>query len=274
YWPDGLYTPPSDEAMIYDIRLMKDMGFNMLRKHIKIEPLRWYYHCDRLGMIVWQDMINGGGKYSFWATAILPFIGINFKDNRYRFLARRSKEGRTEYYRELKEMIDLLYNVPSIAVWVPFNEAWGQFDSITAAEFIRQRDAARIIDHASGWYDQGGGDLKSLHIYFRKVKIPADRRTVVLSEFGGYSLGCKGHVFNPDRPFGYKKFDDAEKFMAAYEKLFEEDVIANIPKGLSASVYTQLSDVEDEINGLVSYDRKVVKVDIEKIKEINGKIKL
>ncbi len=277
YWSDGLLTPPSDEAMRYDILTMKGLGFNMLRKHIKIEPLRWYYHCDKLGMLVWQDMINGGEKYNLFTVAILPFLGVKLKDSKenYRRFGRLHPEGRETYYKELDAMVDLLYNTVSINVWVPFNEGWGQFDAGKAVQFIRERDASRLIDHASGWHDQGSGDLNSPHIYFIKVRLPEDKnRVVVLSEFGGYSYQEEGHVFNKVRAFGYRVFKDKESYIKAYRKLYKEQIIPYINKGLSATIYTQLSDVEDEINGLVTYDRDVLKLSASDIADINGQMKL
>ena len=274
YWSDGMYTAPSDEAMIYDIKTMKEMGFNMLRKHIKIEPLRWYYHCDKIGMIVWQDMINGGNKYNILAAGFLGLLGIRKNDNRYKFFGRESKDGREEYYRDSLRMIETLYNVASIAVWVPFNEGWGQFDSKKAYDFYKKADPTRIVDHASGWIDQNGGDLKSCHIYFRKVKIKKDKRPVVLSEYGGYSLPVENHLFNEKKVFGYKKFKNKEDFGKAYKKLMENEILPLIPEGLSATVYTEVSDVEDECNGLFTYDRKVLKLDKDFVKEINDRIKL
>lgn len=274
YWSDGMYTPPSDEAMIYDIQLMKEMGFNMLRKHIKIEPLRWYYHCDRLGMLVWQDMINGGGKYSMLTIGIKPFLGKMMDDTNYKPFARESAEGREEYYIDAKRMIDTLYNTVSIALWVPFNEGWGQFDSKKAYDFFKKNDTTRIIDHASGWHDQGIGDVKSPHIYFRSIKMKRDNRPYVLSEFGGYSLQVKGHMYNDRKFFGYKKFYDQKSFQDAYIKLYEKQIIPLIKQGLCATVYTEVSDVEDECNGIVTYDRKVVKLDKKIIKQLNDKLKI
>lgn len=278
YWSDGMLTPPTDSAMIYDIQLMKDMGFNMLRKHIKIEPLRWYYHCDRLGMIVWQDMVSGGGSYNMLAIGILPFVNIKVKDTKqnYKFLGREDKAGRDEYYKDLKTMVEYLKNTVSLGVWVPFNEGWGQFESVKATEFVKELDSTRVIDSVSGWNDQGKGssDLKSLHVYFKPIKIPRDSRCVVLSEFGGYSIATEGHMFNPSKLFGYRIYKKPESFAAAYQKLFEKRILPLIDKGLSATVYTQLSDVEEEINGYITYDRKVVKLPIEMVKAVNSKIKL
>lgn len=262
YWPDGLYTAPSDEALVYDIRLAKDMGFNMLRKHIKIEPLRWYYHCDRLGVLVWQDMMNGGRKdYNTMMVTSPLFTGLSIKDSHYSWFNRQDAEGRAEYYTELEEMIRHLYNCPSIVMWVPFNEGWGQFDAAEAVRRIQALDTTRTIDHASGWHDQGIGDFKSLHVYFKPYKFSEDKkkRCVILTEFGGYSLAVKDHQFNTEKEFGYKKITSMEELEAAYKKLYEEEIIPVKKRGLSASVYTQVSDVEDEINGIVTYDRKVVK---------------
>ena len=248
-----------------------------LRKHIKIEPLRWYYHCDQLGMLVWQDMVNGGEKYNLFTIGILPFLGIKLDDGpkNYRKFGRLDPRGRESYYRELAGMVDLLYNTVSINVWVPFNEGWGQFDALKAVEFIRKRDTTRLIDHASGWHDQGGGDFKSPHVYFVKFKMPWDKnRAVVLSEFGGYSYQVKGHVFDESRVFGYRKFKNRESYVKAFQKLYREQIIPCISRGLSATVYTQLSDVEDEVNGLFTYDREVLKLTASELAEINDRLKL
>jgi beta-galactosidase/beta-glucuronidase len=274
YYSDGMYTAPSDEAMIFDIQTAKDMGFNMLRKHIKIEPLRWYYHCDRLGMLVWQDMINGGGAYHS-ATIVSPLItGIHFKDNHYKWFARVDPEGRRQYYAELEEMIHHLYNAVSIAMWVPFNEGWGQFDAKAAAKRILELDTTRTIDHASGWHDQYIGDIKSLHVYFKKYRFKKDKldRAVVLSEFGGYNYREEGHCYN-EKDFGYKRFKTREELLNAYRALYENEILPAKRKGLCAAVYTQLTDVEDELNGLITYDRKVVKLPIDAVKRINEKVK-
>ena len=273
YWSDGFYTAPSDEALKYDIMKMKSLGFNMLRKHIKIEPLRWYYHCDKIGMLVWQDQVSGGSPYNPIIIQILPMIGINIPDKYYSLFGRKSDLGRQNYYRDLQRMIELLYNVPSISTWVPFNEGWGQFDSLKAVEFIHNLDTTRHVDHASGWHDQKGGDFRSLHIYFVTVKIKPDKhnRAIVLSEFGGYSHTVKDHVGTTNQ-FGYAWYDTIEKLNDAYKKLYETEIIPQIEKGLSATVYTQVSDVEDEVNGILTYDRKVCKANEDIFKEINSKL--
>lgn len=263
YWPDGLYTAPSDEALIFDIQSMKDMGFHMIRKHIKIEPQRWYYHCDRLGMVVWQDMVNGGGVYKPWfvtyAATVLSWRKVKVKDGFTRLLARQEKAGRLEFIREMKETVRLLKGHPCIAAWVIFNEGWGQFQAAEMTEIVRKEDPSRLIDQASGWFDQGGGDFQSIHNYFFKLKIkPEEERATVLSEFGGYSLREEGHSACLSQ-YGYGIFTDKRLLNKAYKKL-EKDVAGLIPEGLCASVYTQLSDVEEEVNGIFTYDREVQKL--------------
>ena len=264
YWPDGLMTAPCDEAFIYDIELAKKTGFNMIRKHIKIEPLRWYYHCDRLGMIVWQDMVNGGTRYNMpwvcYMPTALPFLGRKIKDNLYHMFSRKSEEGRKAWEEECKGTIEHLHNVPSISTWVPFNEAWGQFDAERIANDVKAQDSTRTVDHASGWFDQKAGDFNSVHNYFRKLKVEKDdKRAFVISEYGGYACHIAGHS-SVERVFGYKKFDTTEELSKAYKELYEGQVLPLIENGLSGVVYTQLSDIEEEVNGLVTYDRKVVKI--------------
>ena len=261
YWSDGLYTAPSDEAMIHDIAEMKRLGFNMLRKHIKVEPLRWYYHCDRLGMLVWQDMVSGGGEYRF-STISFPLVtGRHHSDHNYLKFARNMAQGRAEYMAELTEMVAQLRHSPSVVLWVPFNEGWGQFDAKLVCEKLREMDPTRPIDHASGWHDQHIGLIKSLHVYFKPYRFQKDKlgRAVVLSEFGGYNLRLNGHCFN-DVDFGYKKFKNPEALWTAYRKLYENEIIPAVRVGLAATVYTQLTDVEDELNGILTYDRKELKL--------------
>lgn len=274
YWPDGLYTAPSDEALIYDIQTAKAMGFNLLRKHIKVEPMRWYYHCDRLGMMVWQDMPSGGGKYRF-STITLPLVtGIHRRDNHYRAFARASSQGRGEYMDELEEMVGQLFNAPSVVMWVPFNEGWGQFDSTLVMERLRALDPTRPVDPASGWHDQGAGELRSLHVYFKPFRFRRDRRgrALALSEFGGYNLRVDGHCFN-QKDYGYRRLPDAAALWRDFSRLYEREVLPAVPRGLCASVYTQLSDVEDELNGLMTYDRRVVKLDADEVRELNERLK-
>lgn len=272
YWSDGIYTAPSDKALAYDVEEMKRLGFNTLRKHIKVEPLRWYYHCDKIGMIVWQDMMSGGRKPSRLIREILPFVGINLNDANYKLFGRNDKEGREAYYKEYNAMLDLLYNCVSLAVWTPFNEGWGQFDAKKFYRLTKEKDPTRLVDHASGWHDQKCGDFKSLHIYYKAVPNVKDQRAVVLSEFGGYSHKVEGHSFNLGKTFGYKIFDSKEQLTQAYSKLYEKEILPRIKSGLCACIYTQLSDVEDEVNGILTYDRKVVKIDEETVKSINAEL--
>ena len=261
YWSDGMYTAPSDEAMAYDIESMKALGFNMLRKHIKIEPLRWYYHCDRLGMLVWQDAVSGGGPYRTDVISFPVFTGIHRKDDAYRAFGRAEADSRERYRIELARTVETLYNCPCIVVWVPFNEGWGQFDAAKAVEQIRSMDSTRPIDPASGWHDQKCGDIRSYHVYFKPYRHVQDRygRATALSEFGGYNLRVEGHAFN-DRDFGYKRFPDRDALCAAVDRLYQKEILPAVPHGLCAAVYTQLSDVEDELNGLLTYDRRVLKL--------------
>ena len=275
YWSDGMLTYPSDKAVVDELTMLKEMGFNMVRKHIKIEPMRWYYHCDKIGLIVWQDFVNGGGDYSFMHVAALPFLGFHHKDNDYKYFAREDERGRLEFKQLVDETVSQLYNVVSIGVWVVFNEGWGQFDSKYYTDYVKGLDNSRIIDSVSGWHDQGeqNTELKSLHTYYTPLKVPNDKRAVVLSEFGGYSLKTEGHVF-AEKEFGYKKFKTQNDLALALEKLFLVKLKPLISKGLCASVYTQVSDVEEEINGLVTYDRKVIKVPISVMAKINNEIKL
>ena len=276
YYQKGLYTPEDYQEYINDIQLVKSLGFNTIRKHIKIEAPRWYYECDRLGILVWQDFINGGGHYKFPTIAFPLITGIHKKDTKYARFARKNAECRDFSLQEFKDTIDYLYNVPSIVLWTIFNEGWGQFDSVKIYDELKQIDDTRLYDHASGWHDQGISDVKSLHVYFKAVKMPKEKetknRSVILSEFGGFLLPIEGHMQKGKKT--YRSYKDFNTWLKVYEECINRDVIANIPKGLSAAIYTQLSDVEDELNGFVTFDREVVKVDIEKIKSINDKITL
>ena len=264
YWPDGLYTGPSDEALIFDIREMKRMGFNMVRKHIKIEPERWYYHCDRLGMIVWQDMVNGGERYHHWFVTYLANVmswpGLTMKDNHSRLLSRQNQDGRNEFVREVKETIKLLKNHPSICTWVIFNEGWGQFETKKITDMVRNLDPGSMIDSASGWFDQGTGDFQSVHNYFFPLKVKPEKiRAAVLSEYGGFTFGVEEHVAS-EKKYGYGSYKTASKYKKAYEQL-ENKVIHLKEQGLCGCVYTQWSDIEDEINGIYTYDRKINKLE-------------
>ncbi len=274
YWSDGFYTAPSDEALVYDIEKMKSLGFNMLRKHIKIEPLRWYYHCDRLGMLVWQDAVSGGETFSSLYMQVLPFIGCDLNDAPSRKFGRENEEARAQFERDLHGMIDHLYNSVSLCMWVPFNEGWGQFDAKRISAGVKCHDPGRWVDHASGWHDQGGGDLRSYHIYYRPLRLRHDgKRALALSEFGGYSLPVKGHCTS-EKKFGYRAYKDSGAFMDALCGLYEQQLLPLIRRhALSAAVYTQLSDVEDEVNGLLTYDRRVCKVDESRMRALGRQLK-
>ena len=273
YVSETLMSWPCDQAMIDDIQCAKSMGFNMLRKHIKIEPLRWYYHCDRLGMLVWQDMINGGGPYNKFTINLPLFTDIHYKDNLYWLFGRSSLMERELWIKDLKGMIEHLYNVPSIAMWVIFNEGWGQFDVHKAYELVKLMDQSRTVLPCSGWHDQKIGDLRSWHVYFRPYKFKKDPlgRCVILSEFGGYQLPIEGHLVS-EEPYGYKDIKDSAQLEDELTELYEHQILPGKKLGLSASVFTQLTDVEREVNGLLTYDRKVLKIRPEVMKALNQKL--
>lgn len=273
YWPDGLMTAPSDEALIYDIEKLKEYGFNTIRKHIKIEPERFYYHCDRLGMVVWQDMPNGGGNYNMGFVTYLPNALGNFvrgiSDHHYRWFKREDKQGRIQYEKDLKGMIRLLYNYPSIAVWVPFNEGWGQFDAGRFSKAVKEWDPTRLVNEACGWFDQGGGDMYSIHNYLRKLKVKPDKnRVVALTEYGGYAFPLEGHLAC-EKKFGYQKYSTMEELTGNYKRLWDEEIFPNLKNGLSAAIYTQTSDIEEEVNGIMTYDREVDKLSEDVVRELN-----
>jgi hypothetical protein len=272
YFPDGLYTPPSEEAMLFDIEYTRAIGCNMIRKHIKVEPLRWYYHCDRLGMIVWQDMPNGGLIDREVVATLSLIFGFHRNDTRHlKRFGRADESNRAEYRAELQGMIDHLYNAACIAVWVPFNESWGQFHASDVTTWVKAYDPTRLVDHASGWFDQGGGDFQSRHVYVKKLKRPKpDKRTFVISEFGGYSLKVSGHLWDENKKIGYRFYDSREALTDAYSALLENELKPLIPQGLAAAVYTQTTDVEIEINGYLTYDRKVEKMDAQVLRQAHA----
>ena len=275
YWPEGLYTPPSDAAVERELSEVKALGFNLLRKHAKIEPQRWYYHCDRLGLIVWQDIVNGGSAYNLWfvtyLTNVLQPLLRRFPDGKaaYSLLSRAKPAGREEYAHELADTVQALRCHPCIACWVPFNEGWGQFDAGKAVQAIRTLDGTRLVDEASGWFDQGGGDVHSLHNYFYPLRIRPQKRTVALSEYGGIAWPMPGHE-PPHKTYGYGTAKDRQELTARYKKLQLKTVLPQLEKGLSALVYTQLTDVEDEVNGLFTYDRAAVKPDANAVRSVNA----
>ena len=269
YWPDGLMTAPSDDALVYDIEAMKSAGFNTLRKHIKIESERWYYHCDRLGMLVWQDCVSGGCAYSPWHTSQKPtlfsFTWGRFDDTtpeHHQALSAGNEGYRKEWTETCQEMVKLLDGHPSIGLWTLFNEGWGQFDARAATEAVRALDATRPIDATSGWYDQGCGDFLSIHNYFRPLRAgwhgkQRGNRAAIISEFGGLAQMTPGHT-SLDHSYGYGDFATVEDWRAAVKKLLAE-VESLADEGLAGYVYTQVSDVEEEVNGLLAYDRKINK---------------
>ena len=275
YWPEGLYTPPSDAAVERELSEVKALGFNLLRKHAKIEPQRWYYHCDRLGLIVWQDIVNGGSAYNLWfvtyLTNVLQPLLRRFPDGKaaYSLLSRAKPAGREEYAHELADTVQALRCHPCIACWVPFNEGWGQFDAGKAVRALRALDGTRLVDEASGWFDQGGGDVHSLHNYFYPLRIRPQKRTVALSEYGGIAWPMPGHE-PPHKTYGYGTAKDRQELTARYKKLQLKTVLPQLEKGLSALVYTQLTDVEDEVNGLFTYDRAAVKPDANAVRSVNA----
>ena len=273
YYKEGLLTPTSYDEYVKDIELVKSLGFNTIRKHIKIEIPRWYFECDKRGIIVWQDFVNGGEGYNLTTIAAPLFTGVHHKDNKYKMFSRTNEQGRKEAFQEFKDTINYLYNVPSIGLWTIFNEGWGQFDSKKIYEELKKIDSTRLYDHASGWHDQGISETKSYHVYFKNFKLKKNttERAVILSEFGGFVYPIKGHKQIGKKT--YRSFSNEEDWLNRYKKSIEIDVLKNIPLGLSATIYTQLSDVEDELNGFVTFDREVVKVEPSKIKETNEKIR-
>ena len=257
YWPDGIFTPAAPECYADDILAMKALGFNTLRKHIKVEPEEFYYQCDRLGMIVWQDMVNNS-DYNFLRDTALPTVGIQKLDDR---KLHKDENHRREFLREAKATVAQLQNHPCICYWTIFNEAWGQFDSDAVYEKFSHWDNTRFIDSTSGWFRREKTDVDSRHVYFRKVKLTGDGvKPLVLSEFGGKTYKAEGHLFNPDKSYGYGGCDTLEALNEAVRKLYMDEILPSVRKGLCAAIYTQVSDVEDEINGIVTYDRKVCKL--------------
>ncbi len=270
YFSDGIYTPASYEAYTYDILKMKELGFNTLRKHIKVEPQMFYYLADKLGMLVMQDFPNSG-KYSFFRDTALPTIGLKKLSDKKHTVSLVRRRG---FLDNGTNLINLLYKHPSVVYYTIFNEGWGQFSSDEMYEFFKEKDLSRVFDSTSGWFWQKKSDVSSIHVYFKKVKLPKpDGRPIVLSEFGGYSLKINEHSFNSKKNYGYKIYNDKVSLTDAIIALYERDVIALIPQGLAGAIYTQVSDVEDETNGLLTYDRLLVKVDEEKIKELMKKVK-
>lgn len=279
YYPDGLYTPKSYDVYRYELGVAKELGFNTLRKHIKVEPAIWYYLCDTLGIIVWQDFVNNG-EYSFFKDTMLPTIG----NRKRRFLGyKRSKRSKEIFNNHLDEVFNALNFFPSIALWTLFNEGWGQHNTVGLTKKLEGLDGTRFIDSASGWfYRLNDNSLNSIHWYFKKINFKnrkirrfagAYQKPLIISEFGGYSYRVIGHIYNENHEYGYKKFTTIEDFTAGFKDLYQRDIINNLDACISGSIYTQLSDVEDETNGILTYDRKVCKIKKEDALEISNMIK-
>ena len=253
FWPDGIYTAPTDDALRYDIEMTKRLGFNMARKHVKVEPDRWYYWCDKLGLLVWQDMPSGD-----------KYIGGKDPD------IKRTPESGAEFEKELGALIEGRGEHPCIVMWVPYNEGWGQWDTARIVELIKQQDPSRLVDDVSGWADRGVGDVNDMHKYPGPGSPqPEQKRAIVLGEFGGLGLPVHGHTWQAEKNWGYRSYTNAAALTSAYEDLVSKLLPLTDEKGLSAAVYTQTTDVEIEVNGLMTYDREVVKMDWPRVAAAN-----
>ena len=267
YYSDGIYTPASPDGYVWDILAMKKLGFNMLRKHIKVEPDLFYYFCDKYGMVVFQDMLNAG-PYNYILDTVLPTIGMK------KGVTHKPTAKRKDFFeKECRQLCDLLYNHPCVCYYTIFNEGWGQYDADRLYRELKEYEPTRIWDATSGWFIEKESDVDSHHIYFRKIKLKArENRPLVLSEFGGYIYKVDGHSFNLDETYGYKTFDSAESMTKGLCDMYLGEIVPAIENGLNATVLTQVSDVEDETNGLVTYDRQVVKTDEKTMTEMAEKL--
>ncbi|MBN1685533.1 MAG: glycoside hydrolase family 2 [Spirochaetales bacterium] len=272
WWPDGLHTPPSDEAMKYDIEMTKEMGFNMIRKHIKVEPDRWYHHCDTLGVMVWQDMPSG--------MVVIPEEGQE-RPAHIQHVAKTDddlyvrSEDAAQFEWELRRMIDIHYNCPAIVVWVPFNEGWGQYATCRIAEVVKRLDPSRLVNAVSGWALRPCGDIYDIHSYDREVAVPpvSGHMASVLGEYGGIGYPVKGHLWNPEaKNWGYQTYRSQEEFIENYRYKFDQIVQMKTTRGLSAAVYTQTTDIESEVNGLMTYDRDVIKIPQDRLKKLHSRL--
>lgn len=269
YFPDGILTPATPEAFERDILVAKSLGFNTLRKHIKIEPDIFYHLCDRLGMVVFQDMVNNS-SYSFILDTALPTLGIKRIPDK---LRHRNKLTRKIFLNHMKDTIEHLHSFPSVLYYTIFNEGWGQFSADAVYEEAKKLDPTRIFDATSGWFTQKKSDVDSRHVYFKPVKVKGpSERPIVISEFGGYSYRAEGHLFGAAN-YGYKIFNTEDELMESFERLYLQEILPGIKNGISALIYTQVSDVEDETNGIMTYDRKVVKLDVSRTAQINERLK-
>ncbi|MBQ8389863.1 MAG: glycoside hydrolase family 2 [Oscillibacter sp.] len=270
YWSDGLFTPAAPECYEQDILAMKRLGFNTLRKHIKVEPEQFYYDCDRLGMIVFQDFVNNG-DYSFLRDTALPTLGLKRRKDKH---LHKDPKTRSAFLIHMEQTVEQLYNHPCVCYWTIFNEGWGQFDSTAAYRHLKALDPTRFVDSASGWFTGGESDVVSEHVYFKPFRPRKTAKPLILSEFGGYDLKIEGHAFNVEKEYGYRHFEDQERFETALLELYENEIVPAIPQGLCGAIYTQVSDVEDETNGLLTYDRKVTKVTAEPMQRLAEKLKI
>jgi beta-galactosidase/beta-glucuronidase len=256
FWPDGIYAAPTDEALKYDIEMTKKLGYNMARKHVKVEPDRWYYWADKLGLLVWQDMPSGDRS-----------IGPKQPD------LVRSPESAKQYDLELQRMIDGRRNHPSIIMWVVFNEGWGQFDTPRVTNWVKEYDPSRLVNCASGWTDRGVGDVHDIHVYPGPgTTKPEEHRAAVLGEFGGLGLPLEGHTWQSTKNWGYRKYNTRDEVTKAYLSLMDHLQPEVADPGMSAAVYTQTTDVETEVNGLMTYDREIVKPDEEQLAAAHRKL--
>ncbi|WP_324670866.1 glycoside hydrolase family 2 protein [Hymenobacter sp. GOD-10R] len=262
WWPASLLTPPSDEAMVFELDFLKQAGFNMLRKHIKVEPDRYYYHCDRLGLLVWQDMPSG----------FFDMPAQNERSGAIQEPLRRSV-AKEQFELELHRLVDRLYNHPSIVTWVVHNEGWGEYDNPRLAAQVQALDPSRLVNAVSGWNDRGAGNFYDIHTYEPEPRAPQAQanRAIVIGEFGGIGWPIEGHLWNPAmRNWGYQTYKDAKAVEEAYQKKYAKIVEYYQKNGLSAAVYTQTTDVEGEINGLLTYDREVIKIPVKTLRKIHA----
>jgi len=268
YWSDGLFTPAHPVCYEKDILAMKELGFNTLRKHIKVEPQQFYYDCDRLGMVVFQDMVNNGG-YRFIRDTALPTVGFKRRKDTG---MHRDAETREQFLSAMEKTVEQLKNHPCVCYWTIFNEGWGQFESTRCYRRLKELDGIRFVATVSGWFKGGESDVEAEHVYFKPFKPKFGDKPLVLSEFGGYSFTPEGHAFHPGKEYGYRHFDRRDDLEQALAELYRREILPTVERGLCGCIYTQLSDVEDETNGLLSYDRKVRKVTPETMQRIVPKL--
>ena len=269
YWPDGIFTPATPQLLTQEILKVKALGFNTLRKHIKVEPQIFYAECDRLGVYVWQDMVNNG-DYNFMRDTVMPTLNFLNKNDKN---LHKDEDTRKAFVDGMLDTVETLKNHPSVVYWTIFNEGWGQFESQKCYELLKSVDSTRFIDTTSGWFRCGDSDVDSRHIYFRKLKIQKGDKPIVISEFGGLTLAVEDHIFNPSKSYGYGKCKTNQEFVEKLRSLYVDQVVPLIKNGLCGAIYTQVSDVEDEINGLFTYDRQVDKITPKDFADIKTLIK-